>query len=61
MIQSSRGSHSGMGLSSYSFLNERLFEEVDGETMTWLQAGKMVNRSERFMRLIRTLAYGAGK
>lgn len=60
MIQASRGSTTGLGLSSYSFFNEKLYEEVDGESMTWLQAGKMVNRSERFMRLVRTLAYGAG-
>ena len=59
MIQSSRGSSTGMGLSTYTFLNEKLFEEVNGESLSWLQAGKMVNRSERFMRLIRALAYGA--
>jgi hypothetical protein len=32
-----------------------VYVQVDGETLTWLQAGKMVNRSERFMRLIRAV------
>lgn len=57
MIQASRGN---LGLADYTFLNDRQFDEVDGEHLTWVQAGKVVNRSERFLRQVRLLAYGPG-
>ena len=55
IIQSARGL---MGLSEYNFINARHYNEVDGEELTWMQAAKMLNRSERFLRLLRTMAYG---
>ena len=55
ILQQSRGV---MGMSEYNFINARYYGEVEGETMTWAQASRMLNRAERIMRLIRTLAYG---
>eukprot|EP01032_Pedospumella_encystans_P016914 gene16914-19277_t len=57
VIQAARGN---LGIAEYDFLNARNYEETDGENLTWLQAAKMVNRSERFMRLVRLMAYGPG-
>jgi len=58
IIQQSRGV---MGMSEYNFINARYHGEVEGETMTWAQASRMLNRAERMMRLVRTLAYGPGE
>jgi hypothetical protein len=58
LLQSPRGQ---LGLTEYSTLKVRQFDEIDGETLTWLQASKMLNRSERFLRMVRSLAFGAGK
>jgi len=58
IIQQSRGV---MGMSEYNFINARYHGEIEGETMTWAQASRMLNRAERMMRLVRTLAYGPGE
>jgi len=57
VIQSARGN---LGIAEYDFFNARNYDEIDGENLTWLQAAKMVNRAERFMRLVRLMAYGPG-
>ncbi len=57
VIQSARGT---LGLAGYDFFNARSYDELGGEELGWLQAAKMVNRSERFMRLVRVMAYGPG-
>eukprot|EP00605_Chrysophyceae_sp_TOSAG23-4_P000095 GSChrysophyteH1.ASY1.ANO1.100.1 assembled CDS len=58
VIQQSRGL---MGMSEYNFINARFHGEVEGETMTWQQASRFLNRAERTMRLLRALAYGPGE
>lgn len=57
VIQASRGN---LGFVEYDFFKKRDYDEISGENLTWLQAAKMVNRSERFMRLVRAAAYGPG-
>lgn len=57
VIQSARGN---LGIAEYDFFNARNYDEIDGQDLTWLQAAKMVNRSERFMRLVRLMAFGPG-
>ena len=57
IIQGARGL---MGFSEYDFINMRHYREADGATLNWEEAGKMVNRSERFIRLLRVLAHGPG-
>ncbi|RYH20766.1 hypothetical protein EON65_22485, partial [archaeon] len=57
IIQSARGY---LGLTDYDFFNNRQYSEVGGDEMDWKQAGKIVNRSETFIRLVRALAYGPG-
>ena len=47
-----------MGFSKYSFLNTRYYYEVSGETLTWEEAMGFINRSDRFLRMIRSMAYG---
>ena len=55
VMQQSRGQ---LGLSEYSFINARYYYEVEGETMTWEQGVKMLNRAERMLRMMRSLAFG---
>jgi len=55
MIQKARGL---VGLTTYSFMNTRYYGEVDGEHLTWEQAAQYLNRSERFLRMVRSLAFG---
>ena len=57
VINSCRGN---IGLTGYDFFNVRNYDEYTGEDLTWELAAKMVNRSERFIRLIRAVAYGPG-
>eukprot|EP01034_Spumella_vulgaris_P022575 gene22575-28708_t len=57
VIQSARGN---LGLAGYDFFNARGYDELGGDELSWLQAAKMVNRAERFMRLVRVMAYGPG-
>jgi hypothetical protein len=57
VIHSCRGS---LGLADYDFFNVRHYDEFNGEELTWELAAKMVNRSERFIRLIRAVAFGPG-
>jgi hypothetical protein len=57
VIQAARGN---LGIAEYDFFNARNYDELDGQNLTWLQAAKMINRSERFMRLVRLMAYGPG-
>lgn len=54
VIQESRGL---LGLSEYSFINARYYTEIDGEFLTWEQAYKILNRTERFLRMVRALAF----
>lgn len=56
-IQAARGN---LGIAEYDFFNARTYDEYDGQNLSWLQCAKMVNRSERFMRLLRLMAYGPG-
>ena len=55
-----QGTRGLMGFAEYDFINARNYKEVDGEHLTWYEASKMVNRSERFIRLLRFIAYGPG-
>lgn len=55
-----QGTRGLMGFAEYDFINARYYKEVDGEHLTWYEASKMVNRSERFIRLLRFIAYGPG-
>lgn len=55
VMQQSRGQ---LGLSEYSYINARYYYEVEGETMTWHEGVKMLNRSERILRMMRSLAFG---
>lgn len=57
IIHSCRGN---LGLTQYDFFNVRHYEEYSGEELTWELGAKMVNRSERFIRLVRAVAYGPG-
>lgn len=57
IIQAPRGK---LGLVHYDFFDVRSYDEMDGDNLSWLEAAKMVNRAERFMRLIRTMAFGPG-
>lgn len=57
IVQGARGS---MGLSEYDFLNRRFFEEVEGTSMSWFDASRLLNRAERFLRIVRALAFGPG-
>lgn len=57
IIQAARGL---IGVSDYNFINKRSYKEFDGEYLTWMEAGKVVIRSERFLRLVRVLAFGPG-
>lgn len=45
------------GLTTYSRIGARYFEEVEGEKLTWEQAMKIVNRPNRFMRRVRAMAF----
>lgn len=45
------------GLTTYSRIGARYFEEVEGEKLTWEQAMKVVNRPNRFMRRVRAMAF----
>lgn len=56
-INAARGA---MGIAEYDFFNARSYDEHDGSNLTWLDAAKIVNRSQRFMRLLRMMAYGPG-
>lgn len=55
IIQGSRGL---LGLSSYNIMNKRSYKEVNGEDLTWTDASKMINRSERLLRIVRNMAFG---
>ena len=55
LIQEARGL---VGLTSYSYMNTRFYGEVDGATLTWEQAMHYIARSERFLRLVRSVAFG---
>ena len=57
VVQSARGT---LGLADYDFFNARHYDEFEGVQLTWKTAAKMVNRSERFIRLVRALAFGPG-
>ena len=58
IIQQSRGV---MGFSEYNYINARYYGEVDGEDLTWQGAASMLNRAERLIRLIRSMAFGPGE
>lgn len=54
VMQEARGL---FGLSEYSFINARHYAEIDCDGITWYQCAKMLKRSERFIRMVRALAY----
>lgn len=56
VLQTAKGT---LGLTEYSGMNLRFYNEVDGEHLTWQQASMMCNRSERFIRLLRGIAFGS--
>ena len=58
MIMEAGKEHTGM--TTLSRINARYFKQVDGESLTWEQAMMLVNRSNRFVRLVRALAYAPG-
>ena len=41
-------------------ISARKYEEISAENLTWSQAMLIVNRSNRFVRLVRALAYAPG-
>ncbi|CAM9224005.1 unnamed protein product, partial [Ectocarpus fasciculatus] len=45
------------GMTTYSRIGARYYEEVEGEKLTWEQAMKIVNRPNRFMRRVRAMAF----
>jgi len=45
------------GLTSLSRIGARYFATIEGESLTWEQAMMIVNRSNRFVRLVRALAF----
>ena len=55
IINTARGP---MGISSYDFINDRTFKDIKTEDMDWFAAAQLLNRAERFMRVIRALAFG---
>ena len=58
ILQQSRGI---MGFSEYNYINARYYGEIDGEDLTWQGAASMLNRAERLIRLIRSMAFGPGE
>ena len=50
-----------MGFSEYNYINARYYGEIDGEDLTWQGAASMLNRAERLIRLIRSMAFGPAK
>ena len=48
---------SSVGLTTLNHIGVRYFEEVEGASMTWEQTMKIVNRSNRFLRRVRSMAY----
>jgi len=55
IMQQSRGQ---LGFSEYSYINARYYHEYEGEFLTWAQCVKMLNRSERMLKMMRSLAFG---
>lgn len=45
------------GITSYDHIGSRFHVETDGRNITWEQAMKLVNRSNKYLRRIRALAY----
>lgn len=56
VLQSAKGL---LGVTDYSDMNLRFYNEVDGRGLTWQQASMMTMRSERFIRLLRGVAFGS--
>jgi hypothetical protein len=54
IIEASAGS---VGLVNYTFINTRHYAEYHASTVTWAQASKILLRSERFLRMVRSLAF----
>eukprot|EP01041_Mallomonas_annulata_P004421 gene4421-8802_t len=46
-----------LGLTHFTHINARQIEAIIGSDLTWEQAMMNVNRSQRFIRLVRALAY----
>lgn len=57
VVQAGRGP---LGIADYDNLQIRHYQELDGAKLNWRQAGKIMNRSERFIRLVRVVAFGCG-
>ena len=45
------------GLTTYNNMGARYHEETDGRNISWEQASKLVNRSNKYLRRIRALAF----
>ena len=45
------------GLTTYNNMGARYHEETDGRNISWEQAGKLANRSNKYLRRIRALAF----
>ena len=45
------------GITSYDHIGSRFHVETDGRDLTWEQAMKLVNRSNKYLRRVRALAY----
>jgi hypothetical protein len=47
-----------VGYTSYDFINQRYFYDIDGQAMGWMESGKLCVRSNRLLHILRSLTYG---